>query len=138
MVQLIGAGQINGFLPVDRQWSNDFESFKSKFPKGKEYKISPSLVKDLEAIIQRFQQENIKVLLVFPPVFYESIEGYTKNADEIFKTYKTIAARYHVQLMDYSKAPMGKDTKYFYNSQHMNNRGAAYFSSLFAQAICLI
>jgi len=130
--------RINGFLPVDRQWSNEFEAFKSKFPKGKEYKIAPSLVDDLEAIIQRFQQENIKVLLVFPPVYYESIEGYTKNLNEIFQTYKAIAERNHIQLMDYSKDPMSKDTKYFYNSQHMNKKGAAYFSSIFAESIILL
>lgn len=125
--------RINGFLPVERSWSGDFERFKAQFPQGKEYQIAQKSIDEMEDLIRICQQKNIKVLLVFAPSYYASVYGYAKNVQEIFSVYRSMAGRNHVPFLDYSTLPMTKDTNYFYNSQHLNSKGAAYFSGLFAK-----
>jgi lysophospholipase L1-like esterase len=46
---------------------------------------------------------------------------------------RDIANRHGIQFLDYSSDTMCRDTKYFYNSQHLNTAGAELFSARLAE-----
>ncbi len=127
--------RVNGSLPVDIKWNNEYEKFKQEFPHGVEFEISPRAIKGIEELINICQTNHTQVILVFPPAYYESVYGYTTNVNEIFQTYRDIARKYNIQFLDYSQIPLTHDQNYFYNSQHMNKEGAALFSRQLAHDI---
>lgn len=127
--------RINGFLPVEIEWTNEYEKLKKKFPEGEEFKISLKAISGYEELVKICEENQIQLIMVFPPAYYESVYGFTKNVNEIFQTYRDIANKHNVQFLDYSKIPLTHDQKYFYNSQHMNKKGAALFSSQLAHDI---
>ena len=125
--------RVRGFLPVDISWTNEYDKFKLKFPKGEKFEISPKAISAYQELFRLCQEQNIQVLIVFPPAYYESVYQYTQNVGEIFRTYRELSTENHIKFLDYSKIPMTQDRKYFYNSQHMNRDGAGLFSHLFAE-----
>jgi hypothetical protein len=124
--------RVYGFLPVDIQWTDEYDRFKREFPDGDTFNISSEAIKTYEELIRLCKERGIELIIVFPPAYYESIYKYTKNVRDIFQVYQQLSARNHVQFWDYSRIPMTRDKENFYNSQHMNSNGAAKFSRLFA------
>lgn len=124
--------RIRGFLSVDIEWTNEYDKFKEEFPEGGTFEVLPKAVNVWEELIELCRKQGIEFVIVFPPAFNESVYRYTKNVDEIFGTYRELARKHNVAFMDYSRIPMTFEQKYFYNSQHMNYRGAAMFSGILA------
>ena len=124
----------NGFERVDLIWKNDFNKFKKAFPNGITYPLYPNSIKDLEDIISLAKSKKIKLILVYPPEYYENI-NLTKNRNEIFDIFKKMAAKYGVPFWDFSALPITQSTEYFYNSQHLNGKGAYLFSGIFAEKL---
>ena len=69
--------------------------------------------------------------LVYSPEYIEA-QGLYRNRKEIFKMFKEIANNYDVEFMDYSQDPICYDKSFFYNSQHLNAKGAELFSKKIA------
>jgi hypothetical protein len=46
--------------------------------------------------------------------------------------YRTLAAAHHVRFLDYSDSAPAGNQSLFYNSQHLNRRGAEVFTTLLA------
>jgi hypothetical protein len=58
-----------------------------------------------------------------------------RNRGEIFATFQRLCDEFQVPLWDYSNSPISRQRDNFYNSQHLNARGAALFSTDLAQKL---
>jgi hypothetical protein len=116
-----------GFSPRDKEWSDEFERFKRGNPHGVSFAIEPKGVEALAQLIQLCQQNGIQLVLVYSPE-YSEMQTLTNNRIAIFATFKELADRNHVQLWDFSNWMHDGDRDYFYNSQHLNSKGAEAFS----------
>ena len=87
--------------------------------------------KSTENLLHSFLQEcrdlRIKVILVYSP---EQIEGqnFVTNRSEIINTFNDLAKDFNIFFLDYSNDAMCKDKNLFYNSMHLNAKGAELFS----------
>jgi lysophospholipase L1-like esterase len=125
-------GRYQGFKPVDLEWTSDFADFKAQYPNGRSVEISENILRDLNAIIDISLANNAKVILVFPPAYYEIFPLFS-NYTDIKQIYKNLARSKNIDFFDYSNAEISNSTDNFYNSQHLNFRGAKKFSSIFAR-----
>lgn len=118
---------IQGYHAEDQSWNSDFARFKAKHPNGVSYEIEPEGVRALEELISLCRTNDIPLLLVYSPQYHEMLK-LVKNREYVFSSLQEIAARNDVPLWDYSKSELCRDTQFFYNSQHLNRRGATLFS----------
>jgi hypothetical protein len=116
-----------GFSPRDKEWTDEFERFKRGKPHGVSFAIEPAGVEALGQLIQLCKQNGIQLVLVYSPE-YSEMQALTNNRIAIFETFRELANRNHVPLWDFSDWTHDGDRAYFYNSQHLNARGAEAFS----------
>ena len=116
-----------GFSPRHEEWTDDFSKFKAGNPHGVSFAIEPAGVRALEELIDVCQKNGIPLVFVYSPE-YRGMQEMTKNRAEIFAEFHTLAHEHHVPLWDYSEWTYDGDKQFFYNSQHLNAKGAALFS----------
>jgi hypothetical protein len=117
-----------GFSPQARRWTNEFQNFKTGNPDGVNFAIEPRGVEVLEQLVRLCKDNGIQLVFVYSPE-YTDMQSLEKNRAEIFGKFQQLATRYDVPLWDYSDWKHAGDTAYFYNSQHLNARGAGMFSA---------
>ncbi len=126
--------RFNGFLPVDKNWTDDFDKFRSANPRGIAYRIDSTAVSDLETIIRLAQESGARVILVYSPEYYEDYP-LSQDRAEIFAIINSVSTEYNVPFWDYTGIPLSYDRQFFYNSQHMNKKGAYIFSRLLGERL---
>jgi hypothetical protein len=117
-----------GWQPMDLQWSDEFAEFAAAHPNGYEVGWSQKWIDEFEAALAECRRDGIMVVLVYPPE-YSGGRDLLNNRDEIFAIIRRIAADNGLVFLDYSYDPLADDTRYFYNSQHLNAAGAEIFSA---------
>lgn len=122
-----GQDYFDGFNPRYEQWNQDFESFRKSMPDGVTYRIDPLGVASLERCIELAQAKGAKMILIFAPEYYE-MQRMERNRDEIFSHFRALATKHGTEFWDFSDSPLSRNHAYFYNSQHLNARGAELFS----------
>lgn len=116
-----------GYRPNSSAWDGSFERFVKYSPEGRTIHLTDTSIQLFKQFLSYHQKEGIPVVLVYPPTYYES-QKYINNRAEIIDLYVSIAQEYNIPLLDYSQLPITKDKAYFYNSQHLNQKGAEIFS----------
>ena len=116
-----------GYMARDQTWSNDFAKYKQTHPQAITQKIAPSFVNAFESFLQECRRDNVLVVVVYSPEYYEAQQLLTNRGD-VFQIFTSVTKKYGVTFLDFSKDPICYDTAYFYNSQHLNVRGAELFS----------
>lgn len=116
-----------GYRGNNYTWNKDFERFKKRFPKGAIYRFDKEVKRQFEEYLSFCRQENIKVVLVYAPEYYE-VQPYYKNKRELMSLCQESVKKYGCYFLDYSKNPLCYNRIYFYNSQHLNQKGATLFS----------
>lgn len=116
-----------GYRGNDYVWNKDFESFKRRFPKGVKYKFDKEVVRQFEEYLTFCKKQNIKVILVYAPEYFE-VQPYYKNKFELIKLCRESVKKYNCKFLDYSKNSLCYNREYFYNSQHLNKKGSELFS----------
>ncbi len=119
--------KFKGYRGNDFAWNKDFENFRKYYPKGVKYRFDKELKQQFGEYLAFCQHENIKVILVYAPEYYE-VQKYYKNKNELIELCQKSAQKYGCYFLDYSKNAICYDRQYFYNSQHLNRRGAEVFS----------
>jgi hypothetical protein len=123
-----------GFEPRHTPWTGDFESFKRRNPDGVRFPIEPEGLVAFEELLRLCRELGIRVLLVYSPVYHE-MQALERNREEVFARFQEFSKRHGASLWDFSRSPVAFDRTYFYNSQHLNAKGAARFSTDFAAAL---
>ncbi len=123
-----------GYNPRHLHWTGDFEHYKSSISAGVKIEIQPQAVKLLEDLVQTCQSQSIQVVIVFAPE-YSEMQSLTLNRAEMFSRFQEIADRFKVPFWDYSQSGLCRDRDLFYNSQHMNQEGASFFSADLARRL---
>jgi hypothetical protein len=120
-----------GFLAVDQNWSDDLAKFVATHPNGVALQHSAVVEQELDDFLTQTGQQGIQVVLVFPPEYIKA-QPLFAGREDILGIYRRLAQEHGLRFLDYSNDPISYDTKYFYNSQHMNKLGAELFSTEFA------
>jgi hypothetical protein len=129
-----GKSEYKGYSPQRLSWNEDFSRFQVLHPEGLSWKIDPAKKHNLEELLELCRKNKIQVVLVYSPDFHET-QKFFRNRNETQETFREIADRFQVAFWDYSKDPICNDVSYFYNSQHMNVRGASLFSTSLARRL---
>jgi hypothetical protein len=117
-----------GFNPRPLKWTEEFKSFKAANPNGVNWPIDPEGRQSLEELVRVCQTDGIQLIFVYPPE-YSEMQRLTRNRGEVFEDFRELSAKYQVPLWDYSDWRYAAETKYFQNSQHLNDEGAEVFSA---------
>ena len=116
-----------GYAPVDLPFDSTFADFKHEHPDGVVTPIEPLGERAVDRLIELGQRAGAKVVLVYPPMLDEA-HHYLTNEHLVTADLERIAAARDVPFIDYSTDEMGRDASLYYNSQHLNVRGATRFS----------
>lgn len=133
-----------GYEPDDSSWpesiidgTNNLENTQptSTFNNSQNIEIFTSLDKisceNFERFLSQCESENIVVFLVYPPIYEEDF-----NTIKHINYYEKVAHKYNAYFLNYSQdSLLAFDKKYFYNSQHLNLKGATIFTTKVSEAI---
>jgi hypothetical protein len=117
----------DGFAPRDAHWSEDFDRFKATHPGGVRFESEPEGIRAMRKLLDLCRQNGIRLLLVYSPEFIE-MQRITTNREEIFARFAQLATESGAMVWDYSHSSISLHRENFYNSQHLNARGAFAFS----------
>jgi hypothetical protein len=116
-----------GFNPRHQRWTGEFDQFRNSHRDGVSYKIEPEGVASLQGIIDTCRERGIALVLVFAPE-YSGMQTLENNRGEIMRRFEELAKAGGAGFWDYSNSPLCRQQELFYNSQHLNDTGAALFS----------
>jgi hypothetical protein len=125
------ADDLKGYSPQDRVWNEDFEKFRAQNPSGVRWTTDRHKVQSLVQLLKLCLERGIQPILVLSPDYHET-RGLFLNRGEALQVFQEIAAELDVPFWDYSEDPIASDRTLFYNSQHLNQRGATAFSESIA------
>ncbi len=117
----------DGFNPRFKDWSQDFENFRKGASSGVEYKVESKGREALVRCLELARTKGALMILVYSPEYVE-MQHLEKNRGEIFLHFRELAEKYGAEFWDYSDSPLCSNRDFFYNSQHLNARGAELFS----------
>lgn len=123
----------NGFLGIDSEWNSDLENAKSK-KKGYEIALDKKTSNLFENFIKNCKKSNINLIFVYTPEYIEG-QKFVKNRSQIISMYTKFSKQYHIPFYDYSNDSISFQKKYFYNSLHLNKRGAELFTKKFIDTL---
>jgi hypothetical protein len=123
--------RIQGYLGMNLAWSSgDWERAKRTAPSN--MMNDPQSVKLFDSFLGECSIRGIKVILVASPEFIEG-QRYVTNRKEIFAIFEAMSTKYGIPFLDYSNDSISYEAEYFYNSSHLNIKGAELFTRKFVQ-----
>lgn len=123
-----------GYYGKNAKWDGSFERYIKRIKQPVNIHITWYAVNTLRAQLQYCRERHIQTVLVFPPIYHEFID-HTKNYASIMRVFHKCAEEYSVPFLDYSGLPISYDKSNFYNSQHLNKKGAEIFTATLARDI---
>lgn len=116
-----------GYRPETSNWDpitlNKLESIEST--------PNPEAVTLFENFLSDCNHKNIKVVLVYTPLYYKAREKLL-NKDKLSLLFRGLSKKYSVPYLDYSNDTICKDSTYFSIAIHLNKKGAEIFSTQLA------
>jgi hypothetical protein len=125
---------VNGYTEHDIDWiEKDYTNFKNimqddKKTENYDFKIYSQGLTELKEIIKGCKQNNIKVYFIWSPSYYEAQSYQISYKNYIDSTLQNISKENDIRYLNFSSDSISFDRKYFYNSSHMNKKGAKLFS----------
>ena len=119
--------RIQGYSGRSKNWNNDFNNAQKKIKK-QVYKTDSSTVSLFNDFLRTCKKSDINVILVYTPFYHEGFDFIEKH-QEIINSFKEIANKYQLSFIDYSKDSICYDKQFFYNSAHLNKKGADLFTN---------
>lgn len=116
-----------GYYAGDKKWDGTFDKFVKDNSKGVEIEINDQSVNIFNGFLKKCKNENIKVYLVLAPEYHELFH-YLLNRKQVQEIYKNFEREYGFNFIDYSDNPISFNKSLFYNSQHLNRKGAEMFT----------
>lgn len=122
-----GDFRTKGFKSYDRKWNVNWATLKAK-----DAEFDHDVYPLMEDLIKKCKEENIQLIFTVAPEFYKG-QDYMLNRDEIINRYKKTLENHNLPLLDYSDDSISYQQKWFYNTTHLNNKGADEFSRRLAE-----
>jgi len=128
------SNETTGYIPLDGDfYGKRYTKYQEYISKGPEnISIDNEKIKNLYDIINICRDKNIKIVLVFSPI-YNGFLNNIENRDFIINTFKKAGIENNILFMDYSQNSIGSQQKYFFDLDHLNREGADEFSKLLAK-----
>ncbi len=124
-----------GYNPQNREWDNNMYNKYIEI-NGKKYdsqteKFDDQTLEKFIKYISKCKENNIELILVYPPIFH-------KSQNILVKEYRELAKNYNIKFYDFSHyKKLSSNRNYFYDSQHLNKKGAEIFTSDLSDLIYL-
>lgn len=124
-----------GFYNFNQSWTKEFENAK-KSKNTIVQKLDKKSVILFEKYILETKKMKIPLIFVYTP---EHIDGqhYVSNRKQIMSVYSYLSRKYNIPFIDYSTDSICFNREYFYNSEHLNLKGANLFSRKLASDLKL-
>jgi hypothetical protein len=123
--------RFRGYAGQDKKWNDDFDNAKLNNKKIKVI-IDIKTLELFEKFIKECNSLKIDVILVYAPEYIEG-QNFISNRDDIVDVFKKIEKDNKIPFLDYSKDSISYNKNNFYNSTHLNKKGAELFSNKLAE-----
>jgi hypothetical protein len=123
-----------GFSGRHLVWTAEFDEFRALHANGVRVEIEPDGVRALEELIHTCRDQGIELMFVYSPE-YREMKDLTLNRSELFGRFRELSVKNGILFIDFSDSEVSAHRENFYNSQHLNEDGAATFSRLLADRI---
>ena len=130
----VKSAKYKGYEGKTLQWDSSFYNFKQANPEGKVWPIDAEALKLFREYLDFCKANDIKVIMVYPPAFIESL-NYIKNQKEILDVYNKLSAEYNIPFYNYMYDPLNYSRSNFYNSLHLNKNGSEIFTHKLAEQL---
>jgi hypothetical protein len=119
----------NGFLGGTANWNEQFEKQENKNISAIRFSAAELRlgIDYLQSLIIDCKKKNIEIILVHAPMYYE-LQHLIPQKDFFDRQISDIAKKNNIQFWDYSQDSVSFSKEYFYNSLHLNIKGAEIFS----------
>ncbi len=121
------AGRIKGYQGKNMEWNDDLDKAMEVMGGKFTMELDSASIVLFDAFLTDCKEKNIEVIFVAPPEYIEGQE-FVSNRSQIMNVFAEFGTKYNIPYFDYSNDSMSFDKYYFYNSTHMNSRGAELFS----------
>jgi|GEM_PF-1295111 len=128
-----GTDSLAGYTPVYRNWEADQDSIMKKL-KPFSIETDASVIAAYKDCISRLRAKGIQVLIVLPPVYMTVLKTKT-DFTPLRTTLRSVAKESNCVFWDFSESRMCDDKSFFYNSNHLNSKGAGNFGLVLADSI---
>lgn len=130
------ADESSGYIPLDGDfYGKRFNLYKDYISKGVEnISIDSIKIKNLYDIIKICKDNNIKLTLIFSPIYYGFLDN-IGNKDFIINTYRNAGKESNIPFLDYSRHEMCNYEKNFFDLDHLNRTGAEEFSVILVKEL---
>lgn len=131
-IKRFGGRRYKGYVGNDFPWSDELQSAREKFPNGITYDQQEELIGLFKLYLQRCQQDKIEVVLIWMPEYVEG-QDFVLNHDSVRGMIHDISDMQGLTFFDYSNDSICFDRNLFYNTRHLNRKGAEIFTRKLAQ-----
>lgn len=97
--------------------------------------INDTVVDIFENLLIQLRLEDVRVVMVYSPMYIKAQENMSPNFDAIMEVYTLLSKKYEVPILDYRSLPMNSDTTFFVDATHLNYIGAELFTTKLAHDI---
>lgn len=118
-----------GYLGQEKQWDSSFGNMVRSNPEGIRWAVEPSAVALYREFLDYCKANDIKVIMVYTPFYYE-LDRYILNHAEVKKVLEGFATEYNLPYLDYTHCYLDSSKQYYYNSQHLNKEGSVRFTNM--------
>lgn len=116
-----------GFIGNESDWEPGVS-------KCENIKLSVNRIQDLIDIIEDLKKINANIILINSPEYITQIESEI-NRQEIIDLYTKISDKYNIPFIDYSNDSINYQKDLFYNTDHLNAKGANIFTKKLVEDI---
>ncbi|MDA3780595.1 MAG: hypothetical protein PF487_10320 [Bacteroidales bacterium] len=118
----------NGFRGKDFEWNEDLQNAKLN---GGKYQINidSASVKLFDNFLFDCRANNIDVIFVYPPEYIVG-QSFIANKEQAMIQFYLYQKKYNLLFLDYTKHALSFDQSNFYNTLHLNKKGADNFTHI--------
>ena len=129
-----------GFRYQHKKWTDDFEKFKSNLP-NESYTIDTIKLKkgieDSKELIKYCEQNEITLIFVHAPMYIE-LQNIMPQKNIYMTKINSSLNQSNSLFWDFSKDSLSYSTDFFYNSMHLNAKGAEIFTTNFTDSLSVL
>jgi len=121
-----------GFIPIRDGWNGKFEEVKRTEPSSFLFMKNDSTIRELDNFLTYCDDSGIKVIFVYAPTYYDATQLMT-NSTDMHNLFSSLAGKHNIPILDYANDSICYSKEFFFDSNHLNDKGASKFSRHLAE-----